>query len=150
MPRELAAWVHGTDELPLRALLASVGVGVAATKPPRLAAALGAARGEGRGDRRAGDDVLRGGAAERAGVAAGDELLAVDGWRMRRLDDALQWLGAAARPFELLLVRDQRAAARCAWCPSRLAAAPARALASTRRAAGARRSALRRAWSAAG
>ena len=42
-----------------------------------------------------------------AGVAAGDELLAVDGWRIRRLDDAQQWL-AAGQAFELLLVRDQR------------------------------------------
>ena len=51
--------------------------------------------------------VLNGGAAAAAGVAAGDELLAVDGWRLRRLDDALAWIDPA-KPFELLLVRDQR------------------------------------------
>ena len=46
-------------------------------------------------------------AAARAGVSAGDELLAVDGWRVRRLDDALQWT-VRDRPFELLLVRERR------------------------------------------
>jgi predicted metalloprotease with PDZ domain len=40
-------------------------------------------------------------------VSAGDELLAVDRWRVRRLDDAQQWLTVGA-PFELLLVRGQR------------------------------------------
>ena len=33
--------------------------------------------------------VLRGGAGERAGLAPGDELIGVGGWRLRRLDDAL-------------------------------------------------------------
>ena len=32
--------------------------------------------------------VLRDGAGERAGLAPGDELIGVDGWRLRRLDDA--------------------------------------------------------------
>ena len=36
--------------------------------------------------------VLRDGAGERAGLAPGDELIAVDGWRLRRLDDALRVL----------------------------------------------------------
>ena len=51
--------------------------------------------------------MLRGGAAERCGVSTGDELLAVDGWRFRRIDDALRLLrpGAAGT---LLLSRDQR------------------------------------------
>jgi predicted metalloprotease with PDZ domain len=40
--------------------------------------------------------VLRGSAAEAAGLCAGDELLAVQGWRVRRLDDAVQWLAQAA------------------------------------------------------
>ena len=51
--------------------------------------------------------VLSGSAAAQAGIAAGDELLAVDGWRIRRLDDAQAWAGRE-QPFELLLVRDQR------------------------------------------
>jgi hypothetical protein len=40
-------------------------------------------------------------------VSAGDELLAANCWRIRRLDDAQQWL-ATSQDFELLLVRDQR------------------------------------------
>src|SRR6478736_1741234 len=51
--------------------------------------------------------VLRGGAAERAGLSAGDELLAVAGWRVRRLDDALRLLVAGV-PAPLLVARDQR------------------------------------------
>ena len=48
-----------------------------------------------------------GSAAMAAGLSAGDELLAVDGWRIRRLDDAANWV-ASGQPFDLLLVRDQR------------------------------------------
>jgi hypothetical protein len=46
--------------------------------------------------------VLAGSAAARAGLSAGDELLAVDGWRIRRLDDARQWLPPEPAPFERL------------------------------------------------
>jgi S1-C subfamily serine protease len=52
-------------------------------------------------------NVLRGGAAERAGVSVGDELLAIDGWRIRRIDDA-QRLIAGDTPGGLWLARDQR------------------------------------------
>jgi len=75
--------------------------------PPALAAALGLRLAEGALSGVQVKSVLAGSAAARAGVAAGDEMLAVDGWRIRRLDDALQWL-AAGQAFELLLVRDQR------------------------------------------
>jgi predicted metalloprotease with PDZ domain len=51
--------------------------------------------------------VLRDGAAERAGVSAGDELIAVDGWRIRRIDDA-QRLMKPGVVASLLLARDQR------------------------------------------
>ena len=40
-------------------------------------------------------------------LGAGDEVLAVDGWRVRRLDEVLQWT-VRDRPFELLLVRERR------------------------------------------
>jgi S1-C subfamily serine protease len=54
--------------------------------------------------------VLRSSAAERAGLAAGDELLAVDDWRLRKLDDLSIYLGPAAEPrrARLLVSRDQR------------------------------------------
>jgi predicted metalloprotease with PDZ domain len=104
---ELARWVHGTDDLPLGELLQTVGVSMAPDAAPGLAATIGVRLTEGAVSGVQVKTVLRGSAAERAGVAAGDELLAVDGWRIRRLDDAQQWL-TAGRPFELLLVRDQR------------------------------------------
>jgi predicted metalloprotease with PDZ domain len=37
----------------------------------------------------------------------GDELLAVDGWRLRRLEDARGWT-RPGQALELTLVRDQR------------------------------------------
>ena len=51
--------------------------------------------------------VLRGGAAERAGLSAGDEVLALGDWRLRRLDDALRLL-TPGQPAVLLVSRDQR------------------------------------------
>ena len=104
--KELAAWVHGRGEVPLPALLDAAGVAQRHT-PAAFAAALGLRLSEGALSGVQVKSVLAGGAAARAGVSAGDELLAVGGWRIRRLDDAQQWL-AAGQPFELLLVRDQR------------------------------------------
>ncbi|TSE29724.1 M61 glycyl aminopeptidase [Tepidimonas thermarum] len=85
---ELDAWVHGTDELPLRPLLERHGVRWQEDPAP-LAEQLGVRVEEANGIRLR--NVLRGGAAEAAGMAAGDEWLAVeragDTWRVRRLDD---------------------------------------------------------------
>ena len=104
--RELAAWVHGTGELPLPPLLEAAGVGLRQS-PATFAAALGLRLSEGPVSGVQVKSVLAGSAAARAGVSAGDELLAIDGWRIRRLDDAQHWLATAAE-FELTLVRDQR------------------------------------------
>jgi len=103
--RELADWVHGTGELPLRELLEAAGV---AWREDRqgFTAALGLRLNDGANGVQV-RQVLAGSAALRAGVSAGDELLAVDGWRIRRLDEAQQWI-KPGRPFELLLARDQR------------------------------------------
>jgi predicted metalloprotease with PDZ domain len=104
--RDLGHWVHGTQELPLESLLQGFGVTldeVAAS----LAPSLGLRLSEGPITGVQVKAVLADGAAARSGVNAGDELLAVDGWRIRKLDDALQWT-ARQQPFELLLVRDQR------------------------------------------
>jgi len=103
---ELAAWVHGTDELPLMPLLEAAGVGQRHS-PAGWSTALGLRLSEGALSGVQVRAVLSGSAAELAGVAPGDELLAVDGWRIRRLDDAQHWL-VAGQPFELLLARDQR------------------------------------------
>jgi predicted metalloprotease with PDZ domain len=104
--KELAAWVHGTTELPLGALLREAGVAWQA-QAPTLAQRLGLRVSESALTGVKASHVLRGGAAERAGIAAGDELLAVAGWRLRRLDDALRLL-TPGTPAELLIARDQR------------------------------------------
>ena len=104
--KELAAWVHGTGELPLQGLLEAAGVEWQPT-PATLAQRLGLRVNESALTGISVTHVLRGGAAERAGLAAGDEVMAVGGWRIRRLDDALRMLlpgGSTA----LLVARDQR------------------------------------------
>jgi predicted metalloprotease with PDZ domain len=102
----LAAWVHGTGELPLPELLSAMGIRWH-TEPAPWAAALGLQLSEGPVTGVQVRQVLAGGAAAAAGLAAGDELLAVDGWRIRRLDEALGWV-ARDQPVDLLLVRDQQ------------------------------------------
>jgi predicted metalloprotease with PDZ domain len=104
--REITAWVHGTDDLPLEPLLAKMGVAWQ-TESAGLAAALGLKVSESALTGVRVSQVLRGGAGEQAGLAAGDELLAADGWRLRRLDDLTQWAAPGA-PVELLVSRDQR------------------------------------------
>ena len=103
---ELQAWVHGTGDLPVAELLATLGVDTR-PEPAALAASLGLRLSEGPVTGVVVKSVLAGSAAMRAGVSAGDELLAVDGWRIRRLDDAQAWTDRGL-PFSLLLVRDQR------------------------------------------
>lgn len=106
MARELTQWVHGTQDLPLEPLLQALGVQwreEAPTWPQRL----GVRVAEGASIQV--KAVLRGSAAERAGLAAGDELLAIDDWRLRKLDDiALYAHEAARRGARLLVARDQR------------------------------------------
>ena len=102
---ELAAWVHGTDELPLRPLLESAAVEWQAV-PPTVAQRLGVRASESALTGVKVTHVLRGGAAEAAGLAAGDELLAVGDWRIRRLEEAQRVLTEVETP--VLVARDQR------------------------------------------
>lgn len=103
---ELASWVHDTGELPLQPLLERFGVDWR-SEPATLAQRLGVRVSESALTGVKVSQVLRGGAAEQAGLAAGDELVAVAGWRVRRLEDALRVLtpGVSA---PLLVARDQR------------------------------------------
>ncbi len=117
---ELAAWVHGTAELPLESLLMSAGVGVLA-EPAQTAQALGLRVVEGGSIQI--KTVLRGGAAEAAGFAAGDEWLGIElpavkdrgkvqaqpasRWRIGKLDDLVLYAGAAPK-VAAIVARDKR------------------------------------------
>ena len=105
---EIAAWVHGCDDLPLRELLQAQGVAVN-DDPAQLAHRLGLRVTENNGIQV--KVVLRGGAAEQAGFAAGDEWLAVEtengGWRLSRLDDVPLYAGRT-RHVTALIARDKR------------------------------------------
>ncbi len=104
--KELADWVHGTGELPVKELLAQAGVQWSA-QAPTMAQRLGVRASESALTGIKLSAVLRGGAAKAAGLSAGDEVLALDGWRLRRLDDAQRLLPADGRGT-LLVSRDQR------------------------------------------
>ena len=109
---ELAAWVHGTGELPLRPVLEAHGVKVL-DEPAQPAQALGLRVVENHAIQVR--TVLRGGAAEQAGFAAGDEWLGVvcgtgagaTAWRIQRLDDLGQYAAPGA-VVTALVARDRR------------------------------------------
>ena len=109
---QLDAWVHGTEELPLRPLLESHGIRWV-EEPAGLAERLGLRVEETGGALRL-KHVLRGGAAQAAGLAPGDEWLAVQRgeaiWRVTRLEDvALHARGLAAdEPLLAWVARDGR------------------------------------------
>lgn len=109
---EIKRWVHSTRELPLKGLLEKSGVAVL-KELAQTAQALGLRVSEAAGVHI--KTVLRGGAAERAGFASGDEWIGVEvgagrsatAWRMLRLDDV--WLYAGARrTLTALVARDKR------------------------------------------
>ena len=106
LTRQLNDWVHGTGDLPLTDLLKRFGVQWQAP-PATLTQRLGVRVSESALTGIKVTHVLRGGAAERAGLSAGDEVLALDDWRLRRLDDALRLL-TPGQPASLLVSRDQR------------------------------------------
>lgn len=103
--RELARWVHGTQELPLEPLLREAGVQWK-TLPAPWPLRVGARTVDGAGGVQI-KAVMRGQWAERVGLAAGDEVLAVNDWRLRKLDD-MALHGREGEAVELLVSRDQR------------------------------------------
>jgi predicted metalloprotease with PDZ domain len=106
--RELAAWVHGTRELPLKDLLEQHGLAVL-EEPSQMQQRLGLRVTETTGI--VIKNVLRGGAGEQAGFAAGDEWLGVEvagtGWRLAKLDDLALYAGSH-RKITALVARDRR------------------------------------------
>ena len=121
---ELAVWVHSTDDMPLETLLLGTGVGVL-HEPSQLAQALGLRVTEGTAVQI--KNVLRGGAAEAAGFASGDEWFGVEvgtgkprrdksvsansAWRISKLDDVTLYAGVqtqASVQISALVSRDKR------------------------------------------
>ncbi|MCC2674362.1 MAG: protease with the C-terminal domain-like protein [Ramlibacter sp.] len=106
--RELAAWVHGTRELPMKDLLEAHGISVM-EEPAQLQQRLGVRVSESQGIVL--KNVLRGGAAEQAGFAANDEWIGVEvagaAWRMGKLDDLLLYAGTH-RKVTAIVSRDRR------------------------------------------
>ncbi len=101
---EMQAWVHSTAELPLRPLLEGAGI-TWKEEPAPLAQQLGLRVSEHNG--LVINNVLTGSAAEAAGLAAGDEWLAVDAWRVRKLDDVALF-AKGLTTIRALVARDGR------------------------------------------
>ena len=126
---EIQAWVHGTQELPLRELLEAQGIQIDTEASP-MAQRLGLRVGEGAGSVQV-KTVLRGSAAETAGMAAGDEWLGLDvgtqgqggSWRLSKLDELPALMGQervltawVARDKRLLRLRLTIPALLSQWC----------------------------------
>ncbi|MGL4436460.1 MAG: M61 family metallopeptidase [Giesbergeria sp.] len=105
---ELDAWVHSTAELPLAELLQAHGIALQ-TDSPQPAQRLGLRVTEGSAVLI--KTVLRGGLAEQAGMAPGDEWLGIEvqgqGWRITHLDDLALYAGKATQ-VTALVARDRR------------------------------------------
>ncbi len=112
--QEVQAWVHGTDDLPLRPLLEAAGVHWH-EEPAPTAQQLGLRVSESEGLHI--KNVLTGSAAHHAGLAAGDEWLAVEledpaghqpqAWRVKTLLDVLLYARSQAN-FTALVSRQAR------------------------------------------
>nr|WP_295785589.1 peptidase M61 [Rhodoferax sp.] len=109
---DIARWVHGTADLPLDALLERHGVQIH-HEPDQVAQQLGLRVKESGGLFI--HQVLRGGVAEKAGFASGDEWIAVQptgssahgAWRLQSLDDFTLCTGNAKK-VTAIVSRDKR------------------------------------------
>ena len=109
--QELADWVHGTADLPLKSLLERAGL-VWNEETAPLAQRLGVRVSASDATGLVVKQVLRGSPAEQAGLAAGDEWLAVrcsdsDAWRVKKIDDVAQTTRGRQR-FTAVVARDGR------------------------------------------
>ncbi|MDE2594967.1 MAG: hypothetical protein KGL57_12085, partial [Burkholderiales bacterium] len=100
----LHAWTETTVELPLQTLLSEVAV-TWNTKPAPLAQRLGLRLADAGGALKV-QSIMRHSVAEAAGLSVGDELLALDQWRLKRVDDLNTW-HTPTQPQTLLVSRDQ-------------------------------------------
>ncbi|RZI84705.1 MAG: peptidase M61 [Rubrivivax sp.] len=100
----LADLVHGTGELPLPTLLTASGI-TWVSKPAALNQRLGLRLGESNGGLKV-QAVMRHSLAEAAGLSTGDELIALNDWRLRKSDDLAVWHDEQ-RAQALLVCRDQ-------------------------------------------
>ena len=101
--KEIAAWVHSTQELPVKKLLAQAGVDLH-DDPSQMTQKLGLRVSEVQGTVTI-KVVLRGGAAEKAGFSSNDEWLGIEwaegvkkssaaqAWRLNKVDDLPMLLG---------------------------------------------------------
>ena len=111
--KEIKAWVHSTRELPLKTLLQAQQLQVH-EDPAQVAQGLGLRVTDASGTVVV-KAVLRGGATEAAGFAAGDEWLGVEvgargqggSWRLNKLDDLALLMGTERRATALVS-RDKR------------------------------------------
>lgn len=105
---ELQSWVHSTDDLPLAHLLSVHGVSLQA-QAPQLAQRLGLRVTENHSVQI--KSVLRGGIAEKSGMAPGDEWLGLEvneqAWRICKLDDVPFYAGTQTN-VQALVSRDGR------------------------------------------
>jgi len=112
--KTLQRWVHGTADLPLKDLLGAHGIQVH-IDPSAWAQRLGLRVSEDRGVQV--KFVFTDGAAQRAGMAPGDEWIGIElpaskgraasAWRLQKIDDLGLYLGAAKR-CTALVARDQQ------------------------------------------
>ncbi len=108
---DVARWVHSTAELPVAALLERHGVQIH-LEPDQVAQQLGLRVKENGG--LFVHQVLRGGVAEKAGFASGDEWIAVQAigasvegaWRLQSLDDLTLYAGNAKK-INAIISRDK-------------------------------------------
>jgi predicted metalloprotease with PDZ domain len=106
MQIEFTQWVHGTLDLPLKPLLAKFGIDWLENESS-MAQQLGLRASESALTGIKISHVFNQGVAQRTGLMVGDELIAVNNWRVRHLQE-LPRLITPSKPTTLTVVRDQR------------------------------------------
>ncbi|OWQ87479.1 peptidase M61 [Roseateles aquatilis] len=144
LAQTLSTWVHGTEDLPLPQLLERMGLRWGHDKPT-LAQRLGVRVTEADGVVTV-KQVLLEGAGLAAGLSAGDEIVACNGWRVRKFEDLPLMLNPVdPQRLSLLVTRDQRMLTLSMALPTQDSAARPVCLGPLDKAP-ARAQSLRRAW----